>query len=323
MEKRKVMSETEKRKIINRVVLFISTLFAVIGIFFLLWILFVLLKNGLQALSPTIFLNEGAPPLGMDDLELLKKFQEGAELTELEREDLSYIEIGGLKHAIIGQLILAVGATLVGVPIGILAGTYVREYGKGSKFANLIRDLSDVMMSAPSIVIGTFVYAIVVVPMHGFSGYAGIIALSIMMLPIILRTTDDMLGLVSNTLREAAIALGAPKYKMIMQVVYRGAKVGILTGILLSVARIAGETAPLLFTSFNSNFLETDLMEPIASLTVTMFNYATSPYEDWQQLGWAAALILAGFILGLNIIGRIILSMNHISTKKLFKKRKR
>ena len=230
---------------------------------------------------------------------------------------------GGLRHAMVGQLILAIGATLVGVPIGILAGTFVREYGKKSPFADLIRDLSDIMMSAPSIVIGTFVYALLVAPTGGFSGYAGITALAIMMVPIILRTTDDMLGLVPNSLREAAIALGAPKYKMIKDVVYRGAKVGILTGILLGIARVAGETAPLLFTSFNSNFFETDLAEPIASLTVTMFNYATSPYEDWQSLGWGAALVLAGFVLGLNILGRIWLSLNHITRKKILKKRKR
>jgi phosphate transport system permease protein len=162
-------------------------------------------------------------------------------------------------------------------------------------------------MSAPSIVIGAFVYAIVVMPMGHFSAWAGSIALSIIMLPIILRTTDDMLQLVPSTLREAAFALGAPKYKVIIQVVYRGAKVGILTGVLLGVARVAGETAPLLFTSFNDNFLNTNMNEPMASLTVTMFNYATSPYEDWQKLGWAAAFILSMFILGLNIIARIFL----------------
>jgi phosphate transport system permease protein len=289
------MTASTKRKIINKFILSISTLFAIIGVAFLFWILFILLKNGLSALSLNMFIEDGAPP-GLD---------------------------GGLRHAMVGQLILAIGATLVGVPIGILAGTFVQEYGKKSPFANLIRDLSDIMMSAPSIVIGTFVYALLVAPTGGFSGYAGITALAIMMVPIILRTTDDMLGLVPNSLREAAIALGAPKYKMIKDVVYRGAKVGILTGILLGIARVAGETAPLLFTSFNSNFFETDLAEPIASLTVTMFNYATSPYEDWQSLGWGAALVLAGFVLSLNILGRIWLSLNHITRKKILKKRKR
>jgi phosphate transport system permease protein len=183
------------------------------------------------------------------------------------------------------------------------------EYGKSSTIANVIRDISDIMMSAPSIVIGAFVYAVVVMPMGHFSAWAGAIALGIIMIPIILRTTDDMLQLVPSTLREAAFALGAPKYKVILSVVYRGAKAGILTGILLGIARVAGETAPLLFTSFNDNFFTTDLNAAMPSLTVTMFNYAISPYEDWQKLGWAAAFILSMFILGLNIAGRLILFM--------------
>ncbi len=274
------MTHTQKRIIINRVVMTLSTLSAVVGIGFLLWILGVLVINGVDALSMTIFTQEGAPP-GYED--------------------------SGLKHALIGQLMIVGVATLFGVPLGILAGTYLSEYGQKAKLAETIRDISDIMMSAPSIVIGAFVYAIVVAPMGHFSGWAGSVALTIIMLPIILRTTDDMLQLVPSTLREAAFALGAPKYKVIIQVVYRGAKAGILTGILLGVARVAGETAPLLFTSFNDNFLNTDMMEPMASLTVTMYNYATSPYEDWQRLGWAAAFILSMFILSLNIIGRLFL----------------
>ncbi|MDX1296586.1 MAG: phosphate ABC transporter permease PstA, partial [Sulfurimonadaceae bacterium] len=198
-------------------------------------------------------------------------------------------------------------ATFIGVPLGVMAGTYLSEYGQNSKLAETIRDISDIMMSAPSIVIGAFVYAVIVIPMGNFSGWAGSIALAIIMIPIILRTTDDMLQLVPNTLREAAFALGAPKYKVIIQVVYRGAKAGVLTGILLGIARVGGETAPLLFTSFNDNFMSTDMSEPMASLTVTMYNYATSPYDDWQQIGWAAAFILSMFILGLNIIGRLII----------------
>jgi phosphate transport system permease protein len=257
-----------------------STLSALIGIGFLLWILSILVINGIDALSMTIFTQEGAPPGNVN---------------------------GGLKHALIGQLMLVGVATLFGVPLGVLAGTYLSEYAGKSKLGETIRDISDIMMSAPSIVIGAFVYAIVVAPMGHFSGWAGSIALTIIMLPIILRTTDDMLQLVPSTLREAAFALGAPKYKVIIQVVYRGAKAGILTGILLGVARVAGETAPLLFTSFNDNFLNTDMNQPMASLTVTMYNYATSPYEDWQKLGWAAAFILSMFILSLNIVGRLFL----------------
>jgi len=259
----------------------LSTLSAMVGIGFLLWILTILVINGIDAINWNIFIFEGAPP--------------------------GYEE-SGLKHALVGQALLIGMSTVIGVPLGILAGTYLSEYGGlKSKLANVIRDISDIMMSAPSIVIGSFVYAVVVAPMGNFSGWAGITALTIIMVPIILRTTDDMLQLVPTTLREAAFALGAPKYKVIMQVVIRGAKTGILTGVLLGVARVSGETAPLLFTSFNDNFMSTDLSEPIASLTVTMFNYATSPYEDWQKLGWAAAFILSMFILGLNILGRLLL----------------
>ena len=274
------MTATQKRVFINRIVMALSTLSAAIGLFFLFWILYVLVSNGVEAINWDIFLFEGAPP--------------------------GYEE-SGLKQALIGQLIIVGIATFIGVPLGVLAGTYLSEYGQKSKLAETIRDISDIMMSAPSIVVGSFVYAIMVIPMGHFSAWAGIVALTIIMLPIILRTTDDMLHLVPTTLREAAFALGAPKYKVITQVVYRGAKAGILTGVLLGVARVAGETAPLLFTSFNDNFMSTDLMEPMASLTVTMYNYATSPYEDWQRLGWAAAFILSMFILSLNILGRLIL----------------
>ncbi|MBA3025372.1 MAG: phosphate ABC transporter permease PstA [Sulfurimonas sp.] len=274
------MTHTEKRILTNKIVMTLSTLSAMVGMTFLFWILGILVINGIDALNWTIFSEAGAPP--------------------------GYEE-SGLKHALIGQLMIVGVATFAGVPLGILAGTYLSEYGQQSKLAETIRDISDIMMSAPSIVIGAFVYAIVVAPMGHFSGWAGSVALTIIMLPIILRTTDDMLQLVPSTLREAAFALGAPKYKVIMQVVYRGAKVGILTGVLLGVARVAGETAPLLFTSFNDNFLNTDMNQPMASLTVTMFNYATSPYEDWQKLGWAAAFILSMFILGLNIIARVFL----------------
>lgn len=274
------MTAVQKRILLNKLALGFSTLSAIIALGFLFWILGVLMMKGIDALNWNIFIYEGSPP-GYED--------------------------SGLKHALVGQLILVSLATLIGVPLGIMAGTYLSEYGKNSKLAHTIRDISDIMMSAPSIVIGAFVYAIIVMPMGHFSAWAGAIALAIIMIPIILRTTDDMLQLVPGTLREAAFALGAPKYKVILDVVYRGAKAGILTGVLLGVARVAGETAPLLFTSFNDNFFTTDLNEAMPSLTVTMFNYAISPYDDWQQLGWAAAFILSMFILGLNIIGRLIL----------------
>jgi phosphate transport system permease protein len=274
------MTAVQKRVLVNKIILGLSTLSAIIAIAFLFWILGVLAMKGVHALNWNIFVFEGSPP--------------------------GYPE-SGLKHALVGQAILVGLATVIGVPLGILAGTYLSEYGKNSKLAHLIRDISDIMMSAPSIVIGAFVYAVVVMPMGHFSAWAGSIALAIIMIPIILRTTDDMLQLVPGTLREAAFALGAPKYKVIMDVVYRGAKAGILTGVLLGIARVGGETAPLLFTSFNDNFFTTNLNDAMPSLTVTMFNYAISPYEDWQQLGWAAAFILSMFILGLNIVGRLIL----------------
>jgi phosphate transport system permease protein len=277
------MSPVQKRIVINKIALGFSTLSSVIAIGFLFWILAVLMMKGIDALNWNIFIYEGSPP-GYED--------------------------SGLKHALVGQLILVGLATFFGVPLGILAGTYLSEYGKNSKLAHTIRDISDIMMSAPSIVIGAFVYAVIVMPMGHFSAWAGAIALAIIMIPIILRTTDDMLQLVPGTLREAAFALGAPKYRVIIDVVYRGAKAGILTGVLLGVARVAGETAPLLFTSFNDNFFTTDLNQAMPSLTVTMFNYAISPYDDWQQLGWAAAFILSMFILALNIIGRLILLMS-------------
>lgn len=274
------MTAVQKRIVINKIALTLSTLSALIALAFLFWILGVLVMKGITALNWNIFIFEGAPP--------------------------GYAE-SGLKHALVGQAILIGMATAIGVPLGILAGTYLSEYGKNSKLAHTIRDISDIMMSAPSIVIGAFVYAVVVMPMGHFSAWAGAIALGIIMIPVILRTTDDMLQLVPGELREAAFALGAPKYKVILSVVYRGAKAGILTGVLLGIARVGGETAPLLFTSFNDNFFTTDLNAAMPSLTVTIFNYATSPYEDWQQLGWAAAFILSMFILGLNILGRLIL----------------
>jgi len=276
------MTLQDRRILLNKIIMFLSSIAAIAGLLFLFWIIGVLLYKGFSALSLDIFTYDMAPP--------------GREPS-------------GLRNALVGQLMLVVGASMIGVPIGILAGTYLSEYGgKNGKLARLVHDISDIMMSTPSIVIGAFIYAILVEPVGHFSGWAGIVALAIMMIPIVLRTTDNMLQLVSGTLREAAAALGAPKYKIILQVVYKGAKTGMLTGILLSIARIAGETAPLLFTSFSNNFFSTNLNQPIASLTVTMFNYATSPYEDWQKLGWVAAFLLAGFVLTINIIGRVIIS---------------
>ncbi len=269
-----------KRKIVSGIMITLSVISTVIGIGFLFWILGVLLYNGLSYISWDIFTVNGAPP---------------------------GVTPSGLHHAIIGHLMLTLAATVIGVPMGLLAGTYLNEYGQNSFFANLIRDLSDIMMSAPSIVIGVFIYGIMVMPAGHFSGWAGSAALAVIMIPVIIRTTDDMLKLVPKELREAAFALGAPKYKVIFQVVYKGAVAGITTGVMLGVARVAGETAPLLFTAFNNNFYSLDMSNSMASLTVTMFNYAMSPFEDWQAIGWASALILAFAILAVNILSRVII----------------
>jgi phosphate transport system permease protein len=269
----------QKRKLINKLVLVLSTLAALFGLMWLFWILGTLLYKGLSSLSLEVFI--GNPPAPGDNT-------------------------GGLKHAIVGQTLIVLLATVIGIPIGILAGTYLSEYGKGSKLANWVRDLSDIMMSVPSIVIGTFIYAVLVKPVGHFMGIAGSVALAIMMIPIILRTTDDMLRMVPPELREAAYALGATKFQVIKDVVYRAAITGILTGVILAVARIGGETAPLLFTSFNNNFFTLNIFQPMASLTVTMYDYAMSPYKYWQQLAWAAAIILTFGVLGANILGRII-----------------
>ncbi|ADU97461.1 phosphate ABC transporter permease PstA [Thermovibrio ammonificans] len=273
------MDAFQKRKLINKLVLVLSTLAALFGLMWLFWILGTLLYKGLSSLSLEVFI--GNPPAPGDNT-------------------------GGLKHAIVGQTLIVLLATVIGIPIGILAGTYLSEYGKGSKLANWVRDLSDIMMSVPSIVIGTFIYAVLVKPVGHFMGIAGSVALAIMMIPIILRTTDDMLRMVPPELREAAYALGATKFQVIKDVVYRAAITGILTGVILAVARIGGETAPLLFTSFNNNFFTLNIFQPMASLTVTMYDYAMSPYKYWQQLAWAAAIILTFGVLGANILGRII-----------------
>ena len=273
------MDAFARRKVVNTLVLVLSTLAALLGLMWLFWILGTLLYKGFSSLSlEAIF---GPPPSPGDNA-------------------------GGLRHAIVGQTLIVLFATLIGIPIGIIAGTYLSEYGKGSKVANIIRDLSDVLMSVPSIVIGTFVYAILVKPLGHFMGIAGSISLAIMMIPIIVRTTDDMLRMVPPELREAAYALGATKFKVIKDVVYKAAITGIMTGVILSVARIGGETAPLLFTSFNNNFFTLNMFQPIASLTVTMYDYAMSPYKYWQDLAWVAAILLTFGVLGANILGRLI-----------------
>ncbi len=278
------MNIERKRKLESFAALSMSGLAAAAGLFWLVYILADVIIHGIGALNISLFLNDPAP---------------------------AGVEGGGLRNAFVGQLMITFAATLIGVPIGVLGGTFLAEYARGKKVARVISILSDIMVSVPSIVVGAFVYAIVVRPLHHFSGWAGALALAIIMVPVVLRTTEDMLSLVPWTLREAAFALGAPYYKVIIQVVYRGAAAGILTGVLLSIARVAGETAPLLFTSFNNNFFSGNMNGPLASLTVTIFQYAMGPYESWHSQAWGASFVITLFILGLTVAGRAVLKWRY------------
>ncbi|MEW4983271.1 MAG: phosphate ABC transporter permease PstA [Cycloclasticus sp.] len=260
------------RLLLNRLFLIFSTLAALIGLFFLSWILFTLCAKGLEGLSLDVFTKD--------------------------------LIDGGLRNVIVGQIMMSGVATVIGIPVGILAGVYLQEYGGNTKMTEFMRDLSDVMMSAPSIVVGTFVYAIVVVPTGHTSGWAGVLALFILMVPIIVRTTDDMLKLVPIELREAGIAIGASKYHVTMNIVIRYAKAGILTGILLAFARVVGETAPLIYTSGSSEFWSTDLSSTFPSLTVSIYNLATMPDDEMVQLGWTGAFLLTAMVLIINLLGR-------------------
>jgi len=261
------------RLLINKFVLGLSIFSALIGLGFLSWILITLFIKGITSFHFGLFVND--------------------------------LIDGGLRNLIIGQLVLAALAGAIGIPLGIVAGIYIREYGQG-KYANIIRDLSDIMMSAPSIVIGAFVYAVVVKPTGGTSGFAGAIALSIMMIPIIINTTDSMLSLVPKELREAGMALGASKYKVIIDIVIKAAKVGIMTGILLAFARIVGETAPLLFTSETSNYFSLDLTQSFPSLTVSIYDLANEPEKSSRDSAWAASFILTILVLIINLTGRFL-----------------
>jgi len=278
------MKREKLRKIEGFMALSLSALAAFFGLFWLIFILGDVLVHGMKALNPSLFINDPAP---------------------------AGVEGGGLRNAFIGHLMITSFATLIGVPVGVLGGTFLAEYARGRKIARVISILSDIMVSVPSIVIGTFIYALLVKPVGHFNGWAGAVALSIIMIPVVLRTTEDMLSLVPWTLREAAFALGAPYYKVIIQVVYRGAATGILTGILLSIARVAGETAPLMFTAFNNSFFSVNMKGPISSLTVTIFQYAMGPYENWHAQAWAASFVITIFILILTILGRLIIKWRY------------
>ena len=241
-------------------------------------ILWSLLWNGIAALKPTLF-TESTPPPGSE---------------------------GGLANAIVGSLLMTLIAIAIATPIGVLAGTYLAEYGKGGRVASTVRFINDVLLSAPSIIVGLFVYGVLVTTMGHFSGWAGTAALSVIALPIIVRTTEDMLTLIPDALREAGAAIGAPRWMVITKISYRAALSGMLTGVLLAVARISGETAPLLFTALNNQFWSTNLNDPMANLPVVIFQFAMSPYADWQSLAWGGALLITIAVLALNIFARVI-----------------
>jgi phosphate transport system permease protein len=268
-----------QRKRANAIGLTLSMIAMSIGMIFLFWILSVLLYKGFAAISPSLFL-ESTPAPGTEG--------------------------GGLANPIVGSLMIVAACTFISTPIGILAGIYLSEYGGNSKFAEVTRFVTDIMLSAPSIVIGLFVYAIIVYQVKSFSGWAGTVALALIAIPVVVRTTENMLRLVPLTLREAAYALGAPKWKVALSITLTAAKSGVITGILLALARVSGETAPLLFTALNNQFFSTDMSSPMANLPVVIFQFAMSPYDNWVDLAWGGALLITFAVLGLNILARVV-----------------
>jgi phosphate transport system permease protein len=279
------MNLYKRRVWTNRFNLFMSLLATAFGLFWLAWILWTLFAAGLSSVRPEVFTRMTPPPGNA----------------------------GGLLNAIAGSLIMAGGATLLGTPIGILAGVYLAEFGRRGWLAPATRFINDILLSAPSIVIGLFIYEAYVVRVGHFSAIAGILALSLIVIPVVVRTTENMLKLVPDSLREAASALGAPQWKVILKVTLRASRAGVLTGILLAVARISGETAPLLFTALNNQFWSADLNAPMANLPVVIFQFAMSPYEDWQKLAWAGALLITLSVLAINIIARVMFRNKTVS----------
>jgi phosphate transport system permease protein len=273
-----IMDLRKKRKLTNKIALVLSLGAMSFGLFWLAWILITILQLGVSGLSLSVF-TQMTPPPG---------------------------SAGGLANAVFGSVVMVGLATLIGTPVGILAGVYLAEYGQHTLLGHVTRFINDILLSAPSIVIGLFIYAAVVVPMGKFSGFAGVLALALLVIPVVIRTTENILRLVPNSLREAAVALGAPKWIMIMQVTMRASQAGIMTGILLAVARIAGETAPLMFTALSNQFWSTDLSEPMANLPMTIFRFAMSPFKDWQELAWAGVLLITLGVLALNIVARVL-----------------
>ena len=272
------LAKFARRKLVNKVALVLSLAAMTFGLFWLFWILWETVRLGLGGISLATF----------------------TQMTPAPNED------GGIANAIFGSLLMVVLATFVGTPIGIMAGIYLAEYNVKGWLASITRFVNDILLSAPSIVIGLFVYAVVVSRFKSFSGWAGVIALALIVIPVVIRTTENMLQLVPAALREAAYALGAPKWKVITAITLKAARAGVVTGVLLAVARIAGETAPLLFTALNNQFWTSDLSQPMASLPVTIFKFAMSPYENWQKLAWAGVFLITMAVLGLNILARVL-----------------
>ena len=272
-----------RRLLSHRIGISLSICAMAFGIGFLLWILSVLLINGLGAIDLDLF-TKNTPAPGSEG--------------------------GGLLNPIVGSLLMVGTATLISTPIGIFAGIYLAEYGQESKFAQVTRFVTDIMLSAPSIVIGLFVYAVIVANVRHFSGWAGSIAIALIAIPVVVRTTDNMLQLVPTSLREAAFALGAPRWKVATMIRLRAVKAGVVTGVLLAVARISGETAPLLFTALSNQFFSTDMNRPMSNLPVVIFQFAMSPYENWKSLAWGGALLITMSVLGLNILSRLLIRQN-------------
>ncbi len=273
-----------RRKLVNAIALTLSLAAMAFGLFWLAWILIETIRQGLGGLNIAVFTEMTPPPQA---------------------------ETGGLANAIAGSLMMGIAATLLGTPIGVLAGVYLAEYGQRTWLGRITQFINDILLSAPSIVIGLFVYSAVVARFKTFSGMAGVLALALIVIPVVVRTTEGMLVLIPNSLREAAYALGTPKWKVILSVTLKSARAGVVTGILLAVARIAGETAPLLFTALSNQFWTLDLGEPMASLPVTIFKFAMSPYENWRSLAWAGVFIITMGVLMLNIAARLLFRDKH------------
>jgi len=273
-----------KRKRVNGVALSLSLAAMAFGVFWLIWILYETVVLGIGGLNLATFTEMTPPPMAED---------------------------GGLANAIFGSMLMVGLATLIGTPIGILAGVYLAEYGQKTWLGGTVRFINDILLSAPSIVIGLFIYSLVVAQLKSFSGFAGVLALALIVIPVVIRTTENMLSLIPNALREAAYALGTPKWKVILSVTLKSARAGVMTGILLALARISGETAPLLFTALSNQFWTSNLGEPMASLPVTIFKFAMSPYENWQKLAWAGVFIITMGVLALNILARVLFKNKH------------